>query len=215
MATVEKPHAGYVYVLRPQVLIDGKRIIKIGSTTRSVAERVRELENRSSVAFEAIYSIWVDDARALELQLHARYANHRMVGGSVGFYHLLPEDVIPDIEAIAAGHGGTSFKEAHADKRSAPAKKAGPRRKIAAPRVKASLEIASYIIWFLATMLLGFGAILYAPVEIPREFEVYAVGASLIVAAIVARVILVSAKRLIEICFFSHRFSPAMREKEH
>lgn len=207
MTSEVKSRAGIVYVLRPQVLIDGGRIIKIGSTTRTVAERVRELESRSSVMFEAVYSVEVEDARSLERQLHARYANRRMAGGSEGFFHMLPEEVIPEIEKVAAECGSapaatvrhTGFSNFYRD--------------IGAARFRTPINVASHIIWFLASVLLGFGAIIYAPFEIPGDMEPFAVIGSLIVAAAIVKLGLVVLRRLVKARYFSRRFGPAVDGK--
>jgi hypothetical protein len=63
--------AGYIYILKPRISLDGQEVIKIGMTTRTVAERVRELTTGSMVSFEVVYSLQVENARSFEKHLHA------------------------------------------------------------------------------------------------------------------------------------------------
>lgn len=207
MSSGVKSRAGFIYVLRPQVLIDGARIIKIGSTTRTVAERIRELESRSSVMYEALYSVEVEDARSLEKQLHARYASRRMAGGSEGFFHMLPEEVIPEIAKAVADRDRSDLAKARNTEFS------NFCRTIDTRRVKASINVASYIIWFLASVLLGFGAIIYAPFDIPRDMESYAIVGSLISSTILVKLGLLTVKSLVKARYFSRRFGPAVDTK--
>jgi len=99
---VQRTAAGYIYILRPRLSINGQNAIKIGMTTRTVAERVRELTTGSLVAFEVVYSLHVENARRLEKQLHARYQTRRLVaGGGQEFFSVSAEEVITEIERIA------------------------------------------------------------------------------------------------------------------
>jgi hypothetical protein len=208
MATEAKARAGYLYVLRPHVLIDGQRIIKIGSTTRSVAEKVRHLESRSSVMYDEIYSVYVEDARALERQLHARYAHRKMAGGSEGFFHMEPEEVIPEVDKIAAELTRSWLAKAHNTELSA------SRRKNGAYRFRTPITAASNIIWLLTSLLLGFGAVLYSPFRIQASSRVWAFAVSLIVAAILVRLVLSAMSRLIKSRYISRRFDAAIRQKD-
>jgi len=206
MASEAAPSAGFIYILRPQVLINGERIIRIGSTTRTVAEKLRELEHRSMVSFEVVYSLPVEEPKALEKQLHARYANRRMAGGSEGFFHMEPEEVISEIEEVAEELSRSWSMKARNAEFSAYSKDIG------ATRFKTSMAIAATIIWALATAVLGFGAARYAP--IPNGMQPYALPVLLILSAILVRVILAAAKHLIETRYFTQRFGPALDAKD-
>jgi hypothetical protein len=81
--------AGYIYVLRPNLTVSGKSIVKIGMTTRSVAKRVRELSTGSPVGFELVYSLAVEDPKALEKSLHRRFGPHRIkAGGGTEYFRV-------------------------------------------------------------------------------------------------------------------------------
>ncbi len=54
---------GYIYVLRPLVLVDGHEVVKIGMTTRSVEKRVRELKTGSMVPLDVAYALPVENPR--------------------------------------------------------------------------------------------------------------------------------------------------------
>ncbi|HEV2674521.1 MAG TPA: GIY-YIG nuclease family protein [Aliidongia sp.] len=207
MASQVKSRVGFLYILRPQVLINGERIVKIGSTTRTVAERIRQLESRSSVVFDLIYSVEVEDARGLEKQLHAKYTSRRMSGGSEGFFHMEPEEIVPEIEKVAEELSRSSSKKARNAEFSAFCKNIG------ATRFKASVGVASHIIWFLASILFGFGAVVYTPFDIPDGLRAYAIAGSLVVAAVVVKLGLLAVNRLIDDYYFTHRFGPAISAK--
>ncbi len=94
--------AGYIYILKPRISIDGQEIIKIGMTTRTVAERVRELTTGSMVSFEVVYSLHVENARSFERHLHARYRNRRLIaGGGQEFFTVPAQEVVAEVERIA------------------------------------------------------------------------------------------------------------------
>jgi hypothetical protein len=97
----QRTSAGFIYVLKPQILVNGQEVIKIGMTTRSVAQRVRELTTGSMVPFEVVFSLYVVNARQLEKQLHARYRSQRLVGGGQEFFHVSSKEVVGEIERIA------------------------------------------------------------------------------------------------------------------
>jgi Meiotically up-regulated gene 113 len=92
--------AGFIYILRPRVLVDDQEVIKIGITTRTVAQRVRELTTGSMVPFEVVYSLYVENARSLEKQLHFRYRSRRLIGGGQEFFRVPSEEVIGEIKKI-------------------------------------------------------------------------------------------------------------------
>jgi hypothetical protein len=71
-------------------------------TRRSVAQRARELTTGSMVPIEVAYSIEVEDARALERQLHFRFRGSRMTGGGREFFAVPAKEVVAEIERIAA-----------------------------------------------------------------------------------------------------------------
>lgn len=99
--TKTRSQPGFIYILRPRALVGGCEVIKIGMTTRPVEERVRELTTGSVVGLEILYSLYVDDARELERQLHDEYRAHRSGGGGQEFFAVAPQEVIARIERIA------------------------------------------------------------------------------------------------------------------
>ena len=106
---------GYVYVLRPNMTLNGKSIVKIGMTTRSVEKRVRELSTGSPVSFEVAHSIEVENAREFERTLHRRFASHRISnGGGTEYFSLEPEQVISEIENMAARVSAQRARESFA-----------------------------------------------------------------------------------------------------
>ncbi len=96
-----RPTDGFIYVLRPLISVDGQEVVKIGMTTRTVAQRVRELTTGSMVGFEILYSLHVENARLFEKQLHTRYRTNRFRGGGQEFFCVSARDVIAEIEKIA------------------------------------------------------------------------------------------------------------------
>lgn len=101
-AKIPRPTAGHIYILKPRVSIDGQEVIKIGMTTRTVAERVRELTTGSMVSFEIVYSLHVENVRNFERQLHTRYQARRLVaGGGQEFFRVPAQEVVAEIERIA------------------------------------------------------------------------------------------------------------------
>lgn len=93
---------GHVYVLNPNLTIDGQSIVKIGMTTRSVESRVRELSTGSPIRFDIAYSIEADDARGLEQTLHRRFASLRVrAGGGTEYFRVSVQEVVFAIESIA------------------------------------------------------------------------------------------------------------------
>jgi hypothetical protein len=87
--------------LKPLIQIEGKNVIKIGMTTRTVAQRVRELTTGSMVPFTIVYSLRVENALKLEKQLHNRFRSRRLVGGGQEFFDVSPDEVIAEVERIA------------------------------------------------------------------------------------------------------------------
>src|SRR5262245_34698393 len=93
---------GHVYVLKANVTIDGQPIVKIGMTTRSVEDRLRQLRTGSPIQFEIAYSIETEDARDLERTLHRRFALRRVRrGGGTEYFAVPADEVVSAIEAIA------------------------------------------------------------------------------------------------------------------
>lgn len=105
-------NAGFIYVLKPQALIDGREVIKIGMTTRSVAERVRELTTGSLVQLDVAYSIHVDDARKVEKHLHELYRAYRLLGGGQEFFSVSAEKVIAELDRMAIKISRTRARDA-------------------------------------------------------------------------------------------------------
>lgn len=94
--------AGYIYILKPRVSIDGQEVVKIGMTTRTVAERVRELTTGSMVSLEVVYSLHVENARSFERYLHSRYRDRRLIaGGGQEFFSVPAQEVVAEIECKA------------------------------------------------------------------------------------------------------------------
>jgi hypothetical protein len=97
-----KSSAGFIYILRPRVTLDGREVIKIGMTTSSVDRRVRQLRTGSMVPFDVVYSLRVENARNLERALHQRFQARRAVGGGgQEFFYVPAEEVIAEVERIA------------------------------------------------------------------------------------------------------------------
>ena len=55
-------NAGFIYILKPLISIDGKDVVKIGMTKRPVAQRVRELTTGSIAPLKIVYSLHVENA---------------------------------------------------------------------------------------------------------------------------------------------------------
>ncbi len=88
--------SGYVYVLsNPRM----PGLLKIGSTTRSVPERVAELNSATGVpvpfAVEAYFA--VASPEEMELSIHQRLSQHRVLGRE--FFEIGLEEVIRILEA--------------------------------------------------------------------------------------------------------------------
>jgi hypothetical protein len=97
-----KSSAGYIYILKPRISINGQEVIKIGMTTRTVAERVRELTTGSMVSFEVVYSLRIENARNFEKYLHARYRDRRLIaGGGQEFFTVPAQEVVAEVERRA------------------------------------------------------------------------------------------------------------------
>jgi hypothetical protein len=115
MAPEQKPRrdsAGFIYILKPLISIEGKNVIKIGMTTRTVAQRVRELTTGSMVPFEIVYSLRVENAPHLEKRLHNRFRSRRLAGGGEEFFDVSSDDVIAEIEKIATDVSRTRAQKA-------------------------------------------------------------------------------------------------------
>jgi hypothetical protein len=95
--------AGYIYVLKPNLLVGGHSVVKIGMTTRSVAKRVRELSMGSPVALELVCSLHVEDPKAIEKHLHRKFAAYRIsAGGGTEYFHIEAQHVVAEIDRIGA-----------------------------------------------------------------------------------------------------------------
>lgn len=82
-------------------------------TTRTVAERVRQLTTGSMVSFEVVYTLQVENARLFEKRLHARYQSRRLVaGGGQEFFRVPASEVVAEIERIATEISRTRAQEA-------------------------------------------------------------------------------------------------------
>ncbi len=92
--------SGFVYVLRPRTSLNGREVIKIGMTARSVSQRVRELQTGSMVAFDVVYSLQAENARMLEKHLHACFAERRVPGGGQEFFYVSAEEAVAEIKKI-------------------------------------------------------------------------------------------------------------------
>jgi uncharacterized protein YjaG (DUF416 family) len=71
--------AQFVYLL--EAIVHGRLIHKIGMTTRTVSQRVRELNNSWSerdVSWSIVRVLVVTDCEKKELELHRRYSHHRL-----------------------------------------------------------------------------------------------------------------------------------------
>jgi hypothetical protein len=102
MSLSKRGGAGFIYILKSSVTIGGKEVIKIGMTTRTVDQRVRELKTGSVGGFEIAYSLGVENARELERRLHAIFWDSRVLsGGGQEFFHVPADRVIAEVERIA------------------------------------------------------------------------------------------------------------------
>ena len=90
-------NAGFIYILKPLISIDGKDVVKIGMTKRPVAERVRELTTGSIVPLKIVYSLHVENAAKLERQLHTQFHARRLVGGGQEFFDVSADEVIAEV----------------------------------------------------------------------------------------------------------------------
>jgi hypothetical protein len=52
------------------------------------------------VPFEIVYSLYVENARTLEKQLHFRYRSRRLIGGGQEFFRVPSEEVVSEIRKI-------------------------------------------------------------------------------------------------------------------
>ena len=92
--------AGFVYVLSNPLMPD---IIKIGSTERSIKERVSELSATTGVPmpFEIEYFIMTENPKDLEYSLHEEFSVYR-VNGNREFFRVPLEEVVKKINSIRA-----------------------------------------------------------------------------------------------------------------
>lgn len=83
---------GYVYIMHNCSLQPGQ--LKIGRTTRRPVLRARELSSTGlPTAFIPLFSLWVDDATAVEKRLHERFTDYR-VSPAREFFWLAPQTAI-------------------------------------------------------------------------------------------------------------------------
>lgn len=94
--------SGWIYVLSSNLSFEGKPLLKIGFTTRSVERRMKELQTGSVGSLSIEYIIQADDARQGEQLVHQRLAPFRVrIGGGKEFFSLEAEEAIRIIKGIA------------------------------------------------------------------------------------------------------------------
>lgn len=144
---------GFIYILKSSVTIDGKPVIKIRMTRRTVDQRVGELKTGSVGGFEIADSLHVENARQLERQLHTRFAASRVfAGGGQEFFHVPAESVIAEIERIATEISRERACGAWA------AEMVAFRSESGATRLEKRIETALVILGIACWLLLIFGA---------------------------------------------------------
>lgn len=94
--------SGWIYVLDPNMTVNGKAVVKVGYTTRTVEARAKELGTGIPGGLSIAYKLRVDNARHVERQIH-RILNSRRVSQGPGreFFALSATEAIDTIEKIA------------------------------------------------------------------------------------------------------------------
>jgi len=123
--------------------VDGKAVVKVGYTTRSVEQRARELGTGLPGGFSIAYQLHVDDARAVERLIHNALLPHRVTRGrGREFFSVPAEEAIEAIESVALQVSSQRVQEVRASELAA------FRREIGAERAeKMSIRFAVSCFW--------------------------------------------------------------------
>jgi len=93
---------GWIYVLDPHMTVDGRPVVKIGYTTRTVEQRARELGTGVPGGMTVAYKLRVDNPRQVEGRIHSMLGAYRVSrGAGREFFALTPEEAISRIEGLA------------------------------------------------------------------------------------------------------------------
>jgi len=104
---------GWIYVLDPNMTVDGRPVVKIGYTTRTVEQRARELSTGVPGGMTVAYKLRVDNPRQVEGRIHGMLRSHRVSqGAGREFFALTPEEAISRIEGVALEISRERAKEA-------------------------------------------------------------------------------------------------------
>ncbi|MDX7953924.1 GIY-YIG nuclease family protein [Lichenihabitans sp. Uapishka_5] len=111
--------SGYIYVLDPNLEVDGRRVLKIGYTTRSVRERVRELSTGMAGTFRVAHQRHVANPQLVEGRVHSALAGSRVkreffavtVEKAVAAIDKVVDAVAMEDETFAWNRGMQEFKE--------------------------------------------------------------------------------------------------------
>lgn len=139
---------GYVYVLRPGLLLVGREVCKIGHTRRPVNQRVRELGTGSIFHLEVAYSIEVEDARGFERQLHSLFRDRRIIrGGGTEFFDVPAAEVIVQAERMATAVSRKRARDAAGEEMQL------LRRRLGISRIETAIGIISGVACFVPACL--------------------------------------------------------------
>jgi hypothetical protein len=93
---------GWIYVLDPRMTVNGKAVVKVGYTTRTVEERSKELGTGIPGGLSVAYKLRVDNARLVEGHIHRILRPTRVSRGpGREFFAITVGDAIATIEKIA------------------------------------------------------------------------------------------------------------------
>jgi hypothetical protein len=94
--------AGYVYVIDPGVEINGRRVVKIGRTTRSPWKRLKELQTAFPHKIALVHCAQFPNVAAAEKYLHTKLDQFRVKdGGGSEFFSLTPSEAVALINTFA------------------------------------------------------------------------------------------------------------------
>jgi hypothetical protein len=175
-------------------------------TRRSVAQRARELTTGSMVPLEVAYSIQVEDARALERQLHFRFRGRRMTGGGREFFAVPAREVIAEIERIAAKVSRKWAREA------ADAEMAAYKVSVGANRLETWIAVAAMVAYPASAALMILGAWKVAGL-MPGGWLLTAMAVAVFVSLAAAGVTSVWVNHWLTRRFFEPRFGGGVRQK--
>lgn len=101
MTIIQNSHdstAGFVYIFSNPSM---PNIVKIGSTERSVKQRLDELSSTTGVPtpFHIEYSLLIENPRELEFNLHEEFAKYR-INGNREFFNIAPEVAVKRLRKL-------------------------------------------------------------------------------------------------------------------